>query len=264
MAEPGLTIADIRTLLPKEKKAMERNELWGHWVFRPVSYYPTWLFLKLGISANGATIMSFILGLIGCALLAFSNYIGIIIGAVLINLWALLDFVDGNIARYFGSGTKCGAFIDNANGLIVSSLFFLSAGIGAFHHGDLFFFWLSQSVLRTDFNNAIFIMLGGWTSLSYIYPRFIADEFAKVFSREQGGLFDEFRGKTFSSILYKKIHRNLNITTGLVMPALLLAAIFNCLGSLVLIWALITTSATLVILVKLIREAGSQNVSERK
>ena len=246
MAESGLTIADIRDKYLGEKTLSERNNLWGYWVFRQVSYYPTWLFLKLGISANSVTIMGFILGLAGCALLAFGGYVSIIIGAILINLWALLDYVDGNIARYSGSGSKFGAFIDNANGLVVSGLLFLAAGIGAFHHGDLFFSWLSRPV---------FIMLGGWASLFYILPRFIADEFAKVFSREQDSLFDKFKGNMFSSFLYSKIHLNLNNTTGIAMPALLLAAIFGCLGSFVLIWALITTGAFIVVMIKMIREA---------
>lgn len=255
MAEPGLTIADIRDKYLGEKTLSERNNLWGYWVLRQVSYYPTWLFLKLGISANSITIMGFILGLAGCVLLAFGGYVGIIIGAILINLWALLDYVDGNIARYSGSGSKFGAFLDNANGLVVSGLLFLSAGIGASHHGDLFFFWLSQSVLRTDINNAIFIMLGGWTSLFYILPRFIADEFAKVFSCGRGSRFDKFRGNMLSSFLYNKIHLNLNTTTGIAMPALLLAAIFSCLGSFVLVWVLITTGAFVVVMIKMIREA---------
>lgn len=264
MAKPGLTIADIRSTYTKEKKFFDKNNLWGYWVFRQVSYYPTWLCLKLGISANSVTFMGFILGLAGCALLAFGNYVSVIIGAILVNLWALFDYIDGNIARYSGSSSKYGAFIDNANGLVISGLLFFSTGIGAFHHSDLFFSWLSQSILRTDINNAIFIMLGSWASLFYILPRLIGDEFAKVFPREEGSLFHKFRENMFSSFLYNKIHLNLNNTVGIAMPALLLAAILGFLGSFVLIWALITTGATLVLMVKLIRKASSQSVEERK
>lgn len=263
MARPGLTIADIRDMYPEEKRLRERNNLWGYFVLRKSSYYLAWLFLKLGISANSVTLVGFILGFVGCGLLAFGNHISIIVGASLINLWALFEFADGSVARYSGSRSEYGAFIDNLSGGMISALLFISAGIGAFRQNALAVSWLSQAIWGINIDSVIFLVLGGWASLFYIYSRFIGNQFEKAFA-VSSNVVSQFKGELFSSTMYRKIHINLNNTTALVMPALLLAAIFSSLGSFVMIWVLITTGATFVLMAQLLRKAGSHNVSKRK
>ena len=74
---------------------VDRNfqyNLWGRFVLREISYFSVWLFLKLGVSANLVTGVGFLIGFVGCLFIAFGNYSLMIVGAVMVNLWGLLDY----------------------------------------------------------------------------------------------------------------------------------------------------------------------------
>lgn len=254
MVKPSLTIAAIRDVYPEEKRLRERNNLWGYWVVRQVSYYLAWLFLKLGISANSVTFMGFISGLVGCGLLAFGSHVSIIIGALLINLWALFDYVDGNIARYSGSVTKYGEFIDNISGYIIETLLFICIGIGTFNYPDQYFNSIVIDILHIDINASVLpLILGGWASLFVIFIAFVGDRFAKIFQRNQANTIIESRRSTSSKVI-KRV--GTSIAT-LHIPLLILAAIFCFLGVFLLFYALIFTLAFVVRLSQLIKEARS-------
>lgn len=247
IAKRSLTLADIRSTYTEEKRAGDKNNLWGYFILRPISHYPTWLCLRLGISANRVTGISFLIGLIGCGFLAFGGYTGVITGAVIMNIWALLEFVDGNVARCNNSCTSYGAFVDDLNAYTISALFFISAGVGAFHHPDP---WLNSLAINID--SSLFLFLGGWAALFYILPRFIGNLFTKIFPADEGvsgsGLLEDISSSTL-----RRINFNINNIVGLVMPVLLLAAIFRFLSVFILIWALIPTGAFIVLVPKLLR-----------
>ena len=98
----------IRSTLSGEKKTIEVDNPWCNFVVRPISYYPSWLFLRLGISANKVTVIGSIIGVIGCVFLAFNGYWQAITGAILVNIRFLFDVIDGNIARCTNSCSKYG------------------------------------------------------------------------------------------------------------------------------------------------------------
>lgn len=87
-------------------------------------------FLKLGVSANIITGISFILGMIGCILLSMGNYLDVILGATLLVIWAFLDYIDGNVARKTDTSSKFGGLIDNLNGHIIGVLSLVAIGFG--------------------------------------------------------------------------------------------------------------------------------------
>lgn len=245
----NITINDISSTFPEEKRTVERNNLFGYFVLRRISYYLTWLFIRLGISANEVTGISILIGCFGCILLAFGSYSGMIAGALILNIWALLEFVDGNVARATNSSSNYGAFIDDLNASIMSILLFTSAGIGAFNHSDLFAISIDKSV---------FLFLGCWASLFYIFPRFIGDAFVKAFSQEQRAFVNELKRDISMSIL-SKIRFNIYNITGLIMPILLIAVIFKFLGIFALLFALINTCAFIILIIQLLRKARASN-----
>ena len=245
----NITINDIRSTFPEEKRTFERNNLFGYFVLRRISFYLTWLFIRLGVSANEVTGISILIGCFGCILLAFGSYSGMIAGALILNIWALLEFVDGNVARATDSSSNYGAFVDDLNAYTVSALFFISVGVGAFHHPDL---WLNSIAINVD--NGVFLFLGGWASVFYIFPRFIGDIFVKAFSQEQSAFVDELK-RDISRSFVSKISFNIYNITGLVMPVLLLAVLFKFLGIFVALFALINTAAFVVLITQLLRKA---------
>ncbi len=258
MAKRNLTLADIRSMYTEEKRAFDRNNPWGYFVVRPISYYVTWPFLRLGISANRVTATGMIIGVIGCALLAFGSYIYMIAGVLLLNIWVLLEYVDGNVARCTKSTSSYGRFIDHLNEIIVCALLFICVGIGAFNHPDPYLDTFVNLIFSVNVDRGIFLFLGGWASLFYFLPRYIGYDFAKVFSQGQSGAKIMSRS-ALSGGAIGKIAFTVYSTTGVVIPILVLAVIFKFLSIFLLLWALIHTSAFVILIPKLLRKAKSSN-----
>ena len=257
MKGKNITIADIRSTYPEEKRIIIRNNLWGYFVLRKISFYIAWLFIRLGISANTVTGIGIVIGCFGGILLAFGGYSGMIIGAVILNIWALLEFVDGNVARATHSSSNYGSFIDDLNAYTMSILLFISAGIGVYTHPDHYLSSI-QYFLGIDIGRSVFLFLGCWTSLFYIFPRFIGDEFQKIFLQKQGDAMAITSEGILGSFL-GKVSLNINNITGIVMPILLLATIFRFLDFFLLLWALIHTCAFVILIPKLLRKARAND-----
>ena len=77
-----------------------------------LSIYFTWVFIRFGVSANIVTTISGIFALIGGVLFAFNNIWLLWLGILFLELYNILDFSDGEIARYHKSGSIFGWFID--------------------------------------------------------------------------------------------------------------------------------------------------------
>lgn len=186
-----------------------------------------------------------IIGFAACLLLAFGNYAGMITGAALINIWALLDYVDGNVARCLKSSSRYGEFLDHLNTTIMSVLLFISIGVGAFLQPDSTLSPILHPILGSGVKRGILVFLGGWGSIFYFMPRTVADKYKEVFPSPE---------KAQSTIGVENFSRPLRIlwfsmnnSIGLVMPILLLAVIFKFVGIFLIVWALIPTCAFVII-----------------
>ena len=246
MDEQKLTLNKIRLSYARVKRDQDREDLWIYYVIRKISFYPTWLFLKIGISANQATFISIIVGVIGCSFLAFGNYGTRITGALLVNFWIVLDCVDGNIARYKETLGNYGEFIDALSGYFLNAILFLSAGIAAFSHPELSFKFINQ-IFTGNLDRSILIISGAWASLVIILSRLIFHKFMNIFSQAQSVKFTPGMesGKGFSYILYLVVH-NIVSLSGFLTPILLLAVIFRLLSMFVLLYALMNTVILIV------------------
>lgn len=250
----NLTINDIRSTYSEEKKALDKRNLLGYFVLRKISFYLSWVFIKFGISANKVTAISMIIGCIGCILLAFGSYSGMIVAALILNIWTLLEFVDGTVARATNSTSNYGMFIDDLNACVMSGLLFIATGVGAFRHPD---FWLNS--LDINIGSSLFLFLGGWNSLFfYVLPCLLGDEFVKIFSQSESGLVTEVKESLFSSPL-NKIRCNLVNITGAVMPLLLIAIILHSLGIFLIFYALISTGGFIILLIQILTRAKAGN-----
>jgi len=97
---------------------------------RAILIYPTWLFLHTPISANQVTLLHGLVYLGGAALLIAKQPLIVLIGLLLIRISGLFDVIDGMIARYRGTVSQEGGFLDDLMGFLGISLFMcLSFGI---------------------------------------------------------------------------------------------------------------------------------------
>ena len=119
------SIAQLRAELQKPRASVDT--WYGKNVMRRFSIYITWLFSKLGFSPNTATSLSVVAVFLGAIFLSASFW-GL--GIFFINLWYLLDHVDGELARFYGRSSASGLFYDTIVNFLVQPLTFFGLGWG--------------------------------------------------------------------------------------------------------------------------------------
>jgi phosphatidylglycerophosphate synthase len=108
-------IADVRAYgQPPGLKQRRNEEHWaGRWYMRGISPYFSWLFLRLGLSANQLTYLMLLTGVAaGVAAAIWSGLAGAIATAVLVQCYLLLDCSDGEVARFTRQTSVTGVFLD--------------------------------------------------------------------------------------------------------------------------------------------------------
>ena len=119
------SVAELRMQLQGPRVSVDT--WYGRNVMRRFSIYFTWVFAKLGCSPNTATSLSLLCALLGGVFLSRASWGP---GILLINLWYLLDHVDGELARLSGKASAAGLFYDTAINFLVQPLTFLGLGWG--------------------------------------------------------------------------------------------------------------------------------------
>ncbi|MBV6396436.1 MAG: hypothetical protein HFACDABA_02034 [Anaerolineales bacterium] len=210
-----VTLKRLREVDPPEK--WKRASFMVQIFFRPVSYPVTWLLVKLGFAANHATYLSGLVSVCGAALLIAANREMNVAGAVLFNLWAVLDCVDGTLARYRGSSSKHGDFVDTVFGYLAFGIVFIAMGVTAEN---------TKALGPIPLGHINFIIIGAFASMGDLFMRLVYQRF---FSAYQNALYGE---KTSNRRLGKEF-----ALTGLLAPLLLVSVIFNVTTWLVLFYA---------------------------
>jgi len=96
-------------------------EHWADRATRKISIYFTKLCLELGLSANQATLISGVVGIVAGALLTSPDPLYWLVGIMTFFLFFIFDAVDGEIARYNKSSSAVGAYFELTVGWLVWS-----------------------------------------------------------------------------------------------------------------------------------------------
>lgn len=238
----GITLRMIINSYPEHKRQSDRYKSFVYYFLRPVSFPVTYVLLKLGISANATTSSSIILETIGCILIAFGGYPARIGGTLLIMLWAILDCVDGNIARFRKTGTLSGIFLDDLGAIVLYALLYLSVGISAAANGDGFLWQLIMGAL-----SSIFAILRWVVNFNYKFTLIDSGKkHEKIFSSNNSGT-------SFSKFIYA----NLGTFGGFVLPLLLLFTLSNALHIFNIIYLIINATAFVSVLFVTLKRLSS-------
>lgn len=253
----NITIDDIRSKLPEEKeKLLKVTNPWCHFVVRPISYYPSWLFLRLGISANKVTTIGTLIGVIGCLFLALGSYWEAIAGAILVNVRFLFDVADGNVARCTNSCTKYGAYIDVMSSYAMAALIPIAVGIGVYNHPDHYLCSLFHFFFGVEVNNSLYLVLGTLTSFLYISTFLVSDKFGLTFSMTPTEFYkpEANSRRGLWSFIYR-VGFILENEDGIVLPLLFLVAITGVLSIFLFLWAVIVTCGFVAIVTRTLMKA---------
>ena len=125
----------FRDSIPEWKR--KKDPLIARFFYRPISFGISAICANFGINANAISYFSAIIGLISCVFIAMHNNVVNIVGAILINIWLILDCVDGNLARSVKK-MPFGEFADGVSSYLLVAFLGIAIGINAYYNGGLF------------------------------------------------------------------------------------------------------------------------------
>ncbi|MBI3607788.1 MAG: CDP-alcohol phosphatidyltransferase family protein [Nitrospirae bacterium] len=98
-------------------------------IHRRISIYVTWFFLQIGVTANQASLLMMLVGVVGAALLVSAEPGWNLAGFCLLYVAFLLDKVDGEIARYRRTASVHGILLDRLHHRLVEPAIFLAVAV---------------------------------------------------------------------------------------------------------------------------------------
>jgi len=224
-------------IYPIEKEKANKETVWEHYFARKIAFFITPIFLKLKVSANQVSILAIITGIIAAILIMVGDFWQVFLGAILMQVWLIIDKVDGVIARYKKTITRFGEFLEEFDGAVIAALFFSSIGVAASKLPGFLPFSL-------QFSPHLLIILGVLTSFFVIFRHLIFRHFEAVFPRGKESEGGHSFGSGRLAIFYKMAVKFLGIYS-LAQPFLILAIIFNFLGLYTLVYFIIQGVAML-------------------
>ncbi|MDP2923632.1 MAG: CDP-alcohol phosphatidyltransferase family protein [Candidatus Omnitrophota bacterium] len=133
-------LKDLNAICQKKDYKTKGNWMARH-ITRDMALVLSWLLLHTPITANQVTLFSLVAGGLGCVMFAHGSKVAMAVGAILLQLWYLLDHVDGQIARYRKQVTLTGVYFDYVSHYLIHIGIFFGIGYGIFaSSGNLFYF----------------------------------------------------------------------------------------------------------------------------
>lgn len=204
--------------VPPAKATTDKLIPWLYFVVRPLSILLTKPILKTSITPIQVTFVSMLATMAGFALLGFGQSVETrIYGWICFFVWAVLDCVDGNVARCKGLASERGALWDATGGYMALSLIFFAVGLAAFQDDNIV----------ECIDKHYYIVLGGLTSLMSLFPRLVMQ---KKKASENGAEAVKAVGDKASFNLPKIIALNLESAIGFMQVVVLLGIIFHFLN----------------------------------
>lgn len=224
--------------MPKSKREAEKHNYWVVFVIRPLSVLLTIPLVNTKIKPITITAISVFASLISAIFLGFGqNVLHRLWGLFFIFIWAVLDGVDGNLARCQGTCSKLGELWDAFGGYLALVLVFLSVGVASYYDNN------SVNI----FDSHWYLLIGGITSVVSIFPRLIYQK-KKAICPD----FDIKHQKgTHQSGLMRIVQSNIAISGGMQL-LLLFAILFHVLNLFLLFYLVLYFGLMLLSLRKLL------------
>ncbi|KKL04929.1 hypothetical protein LCGC14_2611150 [marine sediment metagenome] len=191
--------------------------------------------LKLDLSANQITVGGFAVGVVGCYFLAK----GFLLGAVLVNVWALLDYVDGEVARRRGIANDFGRFLDNLADIAIASILFVSIGIVA---SRIAYSW-------------VYVAMGGMIAIVRLYTQVIGYNFWQAKRRHPNQSL-QLAGSPNRAVM--TIGVSLDNVTGFIMPAIIVGTIFSALDAVLFVWVIVSVVSVTYVFTQAVRKVRNE------
>ena len=206
--------------MPEWKK--KKDPILSRIFYRPVSFWGASVCANCGISANTVSYFSAVFAIIACLLFLIDICTVKVIAAVMINLWLIMDCVDGNLARSVKS-QPFGEFADGISSYILVGLMCITMSFSVYQTGGLF----------VDAGQAWIILIGAFASSSDTMMRLIYQKYKATAAEmvAKGIITPEIDKRTsHTEVGSFRVRVESELGIGGVLPiAILIACIFNAL-----------------------------------
>jgi hypothetical protein len=136
-AEVKSEIGSLNEARLRLKMANRANDgLFSVFVLRKFSKLFTWAAVRLKVTPNQITLISFVIGLLSAYEFSRGDFWSIFTGAILLQLSIIVDCVDGELARYTRKFSQLGAWLDAITDRIKEYLVFFGLAYGAARNGE--------------------------------------------------------------------------------------------------------------------------------
>lgn len=202
-------------VMPESKRKEERYNLWVTVAVRPLSVMFTIPFIKSSITPIQITALSIVFSLLGFLCLGFGDSIQLrILGWLMFFFWAVLDGVDGNLARCTNRCSQLGDLWDTTGGYLAMVLMYFSGGLSAFYDYTASFkmdaYWM--------------IIIGASTAIFSIFPRLVMHK-KKSYGVESKGIKELSEKRTFG--VKQILAMNIVSPSGFMQIILLISILFG-------------------------------------
>lgn len=127
------SVAEVRAVCQPDSVRMRANS--EHWVadvyLRDISPYLTRLLLRTSISANGVTGLMILTGMAAAFALLIPGLPGVLLAALFGQMQMLWDCCDGEVARWRGTSSPKGVFLDRVGHYLTEALIPIALGLRA-------------------------------------------------------------------------------------------------------------------------------------
>ena len=120
--------------MPEWKR--KKDPILSRLFYRRVAFSAAAFAANIGISANTVSYFSAVVGVVACLCFLPPSHITHILGAILINLWLILDCTDGNLARSV-KAQPFGEFADGISSYILVGLMCTMMGVATYFEGGI-------------------------------------------------------------------------------------------------------------------------------
>ncbi len=146
-AQPS--IAELRAVTqPASVRTRAGSEHWVASVYlRDISPYLTRILLKLGFSANGVTWLMIAAAAGAAVATAWPTLAGAVLVVAAVQLQMLLDCCDGEVARWRGTSSPRGVYLDRIGHYVAECGIAAALGVRAAGGLDPYSFWLALGLL---------------------------------------------------------------------------------------------------------------------
>lgn len=125
------SIAELRAVCQPQGLVDRRSaEHWaGRLYMRRISLHVTRRVLSAPVTPNGWTVIMIVVGVAGAAVLAFPGIVTALAAALAIQVYLLLDCVDGEVARWRGATSAAGVYLDRLGHYTVEAALLTALGV---------------------------------------------------------------------------------------------------------------------------------------